>query len=323
VNTSQQPPQQPPQQLQHKQTGGDTASLKTGLLFGAGCYVLWGLLPIYWKLLESASVFEVFAHRMLWSFVFMIVICRFISKSDLGALFRDKRAILILGLAGIAVAGTWGIYILAINSGHVLQASLGYYINPLVAILFGVVFFREKLTLMQKIATALAAIGVIYFTIDYGSLPWVSLALAILFAIYGALKKKGGYPATSALAVETTLVAPFALIFVAATFFLPGREFLAPDASPAGWLDTVLLIGGGAVTAIPLLLFAKGANAIPLSWMGFLQYISPTITFLLGVFLYKEPFTTAHAVCFGLIWLGLILISVEMFRNLTKKPSTT
>ncbi|GHT79654.1 transporter [Actinomycetota bacterium] len=297
----------------------ENVSLKRGYLYAIGSYVLWGLLPIYWKLLGSASVFEIFAHRMLWSFVFMFVICRFIRKIDLMPLFKDRRAMLILGLAGISVAGTWGLYIYAINSNHVLEASLGYYINPLVAILFGVLIFKEKLTLFQKIATVLAAIGVIYFTIDYGRLPWISLALALLFGIYGALKKWGGYPATPALAVETTLVAPFAVIFVTATFFLPGREFLAPDAVSTGWLDTVLLIGGGALTAIPLLLFAKAANVVPLSWMGFLQYVSPTLTLLLGVFAFGEQFTTAHAVCFAFIWIGLVLISIEMLRGLQQQ----
>jgi chloramphenicol-sensitive protein RarD len=304
--------------------GTDSPSLRQGLLYAIGCYALWGLLPIYWKLLVSASYLEVLAHRMLWAFVFMLIICRFVTKSKLGSLFRDKRALLFLGTAGLLVTGNWGLYIFAINSGHILQASLGYYINPLVSILFGVVLFREKLTLIQKIATVLAAIGVLYFTLDYGSFPWVSVLLAVSFAVYGAIKKKGGYPATPALAIETALVAPLALIFVAATFFLPGREFLAVDGTPTSWINTLLLIGGGALTAIPLVLFAKGTNAIPLSWMGFIQYLSPTISLLLGVFIYHEQFTLAHAICFTLIWVGLIMISAEMLRDMRRKsPSTS
>ncbi|MDR3037213.1 MAG: EamA family transporter RarD [Coriobacteriales bacterium] len=294
---------------------------RKGMLYALICYTLWGFLPAYWKLLSSASVLEVFTHRMFWSFVFMFIVSRFVRKLDTGSLFRDRRAVLILGIAGIDIALTWGIYIYAINNGHIIQASLGYYINPLVSILFGVVVFKERLTTVQKVATALAAAGVLYFTFDYGSFPWISVSLALLFAIYGALKKKGGYPATPALAVETSLVAPLALVAIIASFFLPGREFFAVDATPGSWTATLLLVGGGAVTAIPLLLFAKAANAIPLSWIGFLQYISPTITLLLGIFAYGETFTTAHVVCFSLIWLGLIMISAEMVRELRRPAS--
>jgi chloramphenicol-sensitive protein RarD len=324
--------------------GAGGLSLRAGLLSALGCYVLWGLLPLYWKLLAQASYFEILSHRMLWSFVFMLIICRFVRRVRLSSLLRERRALLILGGAGLLICGNWGLYIYAINSGHVLQASLGYYINPLVAILFGVLFFRERLTTIQKVATLLAAAGVVYFTVDYGSFPWIALALAVTFAIYGALKKYGGYPATPALTVETLLVAPLALVFVAATFFLPNHVFLtelaplapslaqaavpavpaplaalAPAGSFDGWALSLLLIGGGALTAIPLLLFARAANAIPLTWVGFLQYISPTLTLLLGVFVYGEPFTTAHAVCFALIWTGLILVSAELIHTTLRR----
>jgi chloramphenicol-sensitive protein RarD len=269
---------------------------------------------------------------MLWSFVFMLVICRFVLRIRLAPLLRDRRALLILGAAGLLICGNWGIYIYAINSGHLLQASLGYYINPLVAILFGTLFFKERLTLIQKIATALAAAGVIYFTVDYGAFPWIALALAFSFAVYGALKKHGGYPAAPALTVETALVAPLALIFVVVSFLLPTHVFLV---LPAGgdsvgamgvlgdWAPSLLLIGGGALTAIPLLLFARATNAIPLTLIGFLQYLSPTLTLLLGLFVYGEEFTLAHIVFFALIWVGLIMVSIELLHTLSRRKAST
>jgi chloramphenicol-sensitive protein RarD len=242
----------------------------------------------------------------------MFIVARLILRVDLRSLFHSRRAMLLLSAAGLCVSCTWWLYIYAINSNQVLQASLAYYINPLVVILFGVLFFRERLTVVQLIATLLAAAGVLYFTFDYGHFPWLSVIMAVIFAIYGVLKKKGGYPALPALAVETAVIAPLGLVFVIATFFLlPDRAFMADPTSPHSWLLFALLFGSGPITVLPLLFFAQGTNAIPLSWMGFLQYIAPTITFALGVFVYGEPFTFAHVVCFGLIWIGLILISIE------------
>ncbi|MDR3315652.1 MAG: EamA family transporter RarD [Coriobacteriales bacterium] len=287
-----------------------------GFLYATGSYLLWGLFPFYWKLLVTVAPFEILTHRMLWSFVFVSGVCLLVRRGELIRLFKDRRALLILGAAGFIVAVNWGLYIVAINTGHVLQASLGYYINPLIAILFGVVIFKERLTHIQKTATVLAALGVLYFSISYGSFPWLSVGMAVSFALYGALKKKGGYPATPALAVESTLVLPLALVFVVVTFLLPSHAFLDVTNSAGlgySWVTTTLLMGGGIVTAVPLLLFSKGANSIPLSWMGFLQYITPSMTLLLGVFVYGEPFTPAHVVCFSLIWAGLIMISIELF----------
>jgi chloramphenicol-sensitive protein RarD len=250
----------------------------------------------------------------------MFIVCRLILRVDLRALFRAPRAILLLSAAGLCVSCTWWLYIYAINSGHVLQASLAYYINPLVVILFGVFFFHERLTVIQLIAALLATVGVLYFTVDYGQFPWLSVIMAVTFAIYGVLKKKGGYPALSALAVETTVIAPLGLVFVIATFFLlPDRGFMVDPTSLHSWLLFALLFGAGPVTILPLLLFAQGTNAIPLSWMGFLQYIGPTITFALGVFAYGEPFTFAHVVCFSLIWIGLILVSVETIVHIRRQ----
>jgi chloramphenicol-sensitive protein RarD len=328
--------------LEKNQDGdaGDASSRRArGVVVGFGCYCLWGLLPLFWALLNHVSHLEILAHRLLWSFVFLVAVCLLVRRGELFALFRQRRALLILGGAGLIITCNWGLYIFSVNSGHVLQASLGYYINPLLNILLGVFFFRERLTLAQKVATALAAAGVLYFTFDYGSFPWIALILAVSFAFYGLLKKHGGYAALPALAVETTVVVPLAIAFVAASFLIPdlaqGRAFIAPDASGLPGLasglasgvasapglaapvtapvfvDTALLIIGGVLTALPLILFAYAANAIPYSLLGFLQYLSPTLTLLLGVFVFHEPFTHAHAVCFILIWAGLVLVAIE------------
>jgi chloramphenicol-sensitive protein RarD len=295
-------------------------TLRAGLICAIVCYALWGVLPVYWKALSFIPSPEIFAHRVLWSFVFMAVVCVFWRRFDPRPYFRDRRALLLLAAAGAAVSCTWGIYIYAVNSGHIVEASLGYYINPLLSIIAGVVFFGEKLTAFQKIATGLAAAGVLYFSFDYGVFPWISVALAVFFGLYGALKKKGGYPPAPALAIETSLMAPLAVVFIICTFARPERVFLTMNGPWPPWGAVAGLICGGAVTAAPLLLFARAANSVPLSTIGFTQYLSPTLSLLIGVFVYKEPFTQAHLICFALIWTGLLLVSLEAAR---RRPAET
>jgi len=287
------------------------------VLIGLSSYALWGIMPLFWKLLEHVDALEILAHRLLWSVVFLVPICLITCRKSFLALFRQRRAVLILLGTGLLVTFNWGVFIYAVITDHVLQTSMGYYINPLMSIAIGMLLFKEKLSLAQKIALGLATIAVLYFTFDYGSFPWLSVTLAVSFAIYGALKKKGGYPALPALAVETTLVGPLAVIYVVITFFLPGHAFLAVDTSgvisSAVLFASFLLICGGVLTFVPLLLFAEAVNTIPLSLMGFMQYLSPTISLLLGVFVFQEAFTHAHAVCFALVWTGLALIMIEGF----------
>ena len=285
-----------------------------GILIGLGSYVLWGIMPLFWKLLEHVNPLEILAHRMIWSAVFLIPICLIVCRTDFLKLFRDRRAVLILLGSGLIVTLNWGTFIYAVNAGHILQTSMGYFINPLMSILIGMLFFKEKLTIAQKAALLLATAGMLFFTIDYGSFPWLSVLLAVSFASYGALKKFGGYPAMPALALESSLVAPLAIAYIVIAFFLPGHAFLAfsPDTLTSVTVtNSLLLICGGILTFVPLLLFAEAVNTIPLSWMGFLQYLSPTISLLLGVIVFHEQFTFAHLICFSLIWLGLLLIVIE------------
>ena len=288
-----------------------------GILIGLASYVLWGIMPLYWKLLEHVDSLEILAHRMLWSAVILVPVCLIARRDVFLRLFRERRAVLILLGAGLLCVFNWGLFIFAVVTDHILETSMGYFINPLMNIAIGMLFFKEKLSPFQIIALILATVGVLFFTIDYGSFPWLSIGLATSFAGYGALKKFGGYPALPALAVETSLVAPLAIAYVVFAFFLPEHAFLALDASgaltSASLITTILLICGGVLTFIPILLFSEAVNVIPLSWMGFLQYLSPTISLLIGVFVFSESFTFAHAVCFGLIWLGLLLIVLESF----------
>ena len=288
---------------------------RRGVVIGLASYVLWGIMPLFWKLLLHVDSLEILAHRMLWSAVFLVPMCLVARRADFLKLFRIRRAVLILLGTGLIIMFNWGVYILAVNTNHILQASMGYFINPLVSIIAGMLFFKEKLSFVQKLALILASIGVLFFTIDYGSFPWISVVLAVSFATYGALKKFGGYHALPAMALESSLVAPLAIAYIVFTFIQPGHAFLALDATgaftSASLVTTLLLICGGILTFSPLLLFSSAVNVIPLSWMGFMQYLAPTLSLLLGVFIFHEPFTFAHAVCFSLIWLGLVLIVIE------------
>ena len=289
-----------------------------GTAAGLLCYVFWGLAPLYWKLLGDVNSLEVIGQRIIWCFVLMVLICAVLRVNFL-ELLRDKRAVSYLGPAALLISINWGLYIYAVDTDRVVHTAMGYYCNPLFSILFGVLFFKEKLAGIQKAAVGLCLIGVIYFLIDYGELPWISIVLAVSFGAYGAVKKKGGYPAIPALAVESTLALPLAFAAVFATAYVTGSHAFMGDVTSAdGWILTLLVIGAGPVTAIPLVLFAKAANSIPLSMLGFIQYVSPTIALLLGVFVFGEPFTSAHAVCFGCIWAGLALVSVDTLRKAKK-----
>ena len=285
-----------------------SAEERRGTIAGILCYVLWGSFPLYWKLLVEVDPFEIAAHRMIWCFVFVGVACAILGKSFL-PLLHERRALQHLVPAALIITINWTTYIIAVNTGYILESSLGYYINPLVSILLGRIVFGERLSRLQTLATVLCTVGVVWFTIDYGRFPVYSIALALTFGIYGAIKKHGGYPAIPAIVVENTVMVPVALFMLLVAFQSSGSlSFLGDTSSVHGWSLTGLLVLGGAVTAIPLILFAIAANKIRLSYLGFIQYVSPTISLLIGVFVFGEAFTSAHAVCFGCIWAGLALV---------------
>lgn len=280
-----------------------------GIIAGFCCYLIWGVMPLYWKLLDCTSPWEVIAQRIIWCFVFTALVCK-IAGWHFVPLFRDSRARRFLIPASILITVNWSLYIFAVSIDHIVETALGYYINPIVTILLGLLVFREKLPLLQWIAVGLCCFGIGFFAFNYGSIPWISIMLALSFGIYGAVKKRGGYPAGEAIAVESAYMVPIALA-VCAVLALTGQgAFLGDTGDPGSWATTLLLIGGGLCTMVPLVLFAKAANSIPLTLLGFLQYLSPTCGLIIGVFVNGEPFTIAHAVCFGCIWCGLALVGI-------------
>lgn len=289
-------------QKQHSEYG-------KGLFYGVICYLTWGLFPLYWKMLEHVSSVEILCHRIIWSCVFMAVFFWGVRKMNLRQYVKKSKQYLLLLLTGSLMTLNWGLYIWAINHNYIVESSLGYYINPLFSVLFASLFLKETLNKSQKIAIVFALIGVLYFAIDYGRFPIISLVLATSFAIYGLMKKKMSIDATAALTIETMWMAPLAFGYVAIMCY-SGNSALNTLHLPT----ILLLLGAGIVTALPLLWFGKSAERIPLSTLGFLQYVSPTMQLLLGVLLYGEQFTGSHIVCFSCIWLGLIIYSVDIIR---------
>lgn len=286
-----------------------------GVLYGIAAFGVWGLLPAYWKLLKQVPPLEILSHRIVWSLVFVSLLL--LAKGELGAArealkSRKTRNSLFLSAALISV--NWGTYVWAVNTNHIVETSLGYYISPLFSMLLGMLFFRERMNFWQYVAVALAFAGVAYLTIQYGKFPWIGLALALSFSLYGLLKKTVPVTSLKALGLETLLISPICLAF------LGYLQFQQKSALGHAALSTqALLILGGMVTSLPLLWFAQSAKMIPLSQLGFLQYLAPSLALLLGVFVYGEAFTRAHAVSFGCIWCALLLYSFSgtaFMRNL-------
>ena len=288
---------------------------RSGIAAGIACYALWGILPLYWKLLANVNPLEVIAQRIIWCFVFTVGLC-LILRMDFMALLRDRRARRYLIPSAILGAINSGFYIYAVSIDHIIETSIGYYLNPLVSIVLGIAIFKERLAPLQVAAVALCSCGIVLFTIGYGSFPWIAVVLAVAFGAYGAVKKKGGYPASEALAVENTIQVIPAL---AIAFWMAAASgdsaFFRDMETWQGWQTTLLLIGGGLATAVPLLLFARAANYIPLTILGFTQYISPTLALMVGVLFNGEQFTAPHAVCFALIWAGLALVLIDSVRR--------
>ncbi|MBC6972856.1 EamA family transporter RarD [Bacillus sp. Xin] len=292
---------------------------KKGILYAAGAYMMWGVLPIYWKWVEEVPAEEILAHRIVWAFVFMLFILG-ISKrfgqfvGELLSLFKRPKLFISLTIASILISGNWFVYIWAVNHNHIIEASLGYYINPLVSILLGTIVLKEKLNFWQYVAVGLAGIGVIILTFRYGTIPWIALSLALTFALYGLTKKLLNYDAMIGLTMETMIVTPLAVIYL----FMSGEHGFGSFGSISP-VSTLLLMGAGIVTAVPLFYFAKGAQLIPLYMIGFLQYISPTINLILGVCIFHEHFTSAHMVAFFFIWVALFVFSMAKTKFLLRK----
>ncbi len=282
-------------------------------------WTLWGFFPLYWPLLEPSGAVEILAHRIFWSMIVMLGVVLAIRKRDrLRATLADRRTRWLLAVAAVLITINWGTYIWGVNNHHVVETSLGYFINPLVSVLIGVVVLGERLRRLQWAALALAGVAVLALTVEYGRPPWVSLILAFSFASYGLAKKKANAGAVESLVVETLVVSPVALgyiIFLMAT----GASTFGTN---GGW-HVVLVIGTGVVTVIPLLCFGGAATRIPLSTLGLMQYLTPTVQFLLGILFFHEPMPAMRWVGFSLIWLALVLFTAETLRNRRRQLRVT
>lgn len=280
---------------------------KLGVISAIAAYVLWGVLPVYWKLLQQVPAHEILCHRMSWSLLFTVGLIFLLKRShSLFRSMRDRRSVIISLIAAVLLAGNWLLYIWAVNAGHVIEASLGYFINPLISVLFGVIFLRENMRRAQGGALLIAAIGVIYLTIYYGKFPWIALSLACSFALYGLLHKKSSTPALEGLCLETMA------LFLPATALLVFMEATGSGSfGHIGLIGSLLLFGTGIVTSLPLLFFGYAAQNISLTHLGLLQYIAPSINLVLGIFIYHEPFPASRMIGFLMIWSALALYMAE------------
>ncbi|WOB45520.1 EamA family transporter RarD [Thermoleptolyngbya oregonensis NK1-22] len=284
--------------------GSVSSRRESGLIYALLAYTAWGLLPIYWKAFGSISSIEVLSHRFFWSAVFLIsVLIAQDRRAELQAIGRSPRTLGILLITALLLAFNWGLYIYGVNSDRVVETSLGYFINPLVSVLLGFVVLKERLHWGQQLAVALATLGVIYFIWQLGTVPWIALFLAFSFALYGLVRKIVPVSPVVGLTIEALWVSPAAILFISFGDVTGTGHF----SDSLGLM--LLFMGCGIVTSFPLLWFNNAAKRLQLSTLGFMQYLAPSLQLLLGVFLYREPFTPAHAVTFGCIWLALLIYS--------------
>ena len=291
--------------------------MNKGILYAVGAYFLWGIFPIYWKLIHDVPALEIIGHRIVWAFLFVLIVVT-IAK-DWGGLklaLTDRKITLTFLVTGILLTINWLVYVWAVNAGFIVETSLGYFINPLVNVVLGVIFLRERLRLWQWIPVGIATLGVLYLTISYGSLPWIGLTLAFSFGTYGLLKKTAPLSSIHGFTLET------GFLFFPALAYLLFLEFSGQGAFPHGSaLETFLLVLTGVATGVPLLLFGAAARLIPLSTLGFIQYLAPTLQFLIGVFIYGEAFSRTQLIGFSFIWVALAVYSAESIRHSRKNAT--
>jgi chloramphenicol-sensitive protein RarD len=283
---------------------------RRGLWLAAGAYIVWGVFPIYWHMLANVPALQLVGNRIVWSFVLMagyLLVTR--QWRAMRVLAADRHVLRIYALAGILIAVNWLTYVWAITAGFIVESSLGYFINPLLNVVLGMIFFHERLRRGQWVAVAIATLGVLYLTIAYGSLPWIALVLAFSFGFYGVVKKRAPLNAAYGLSMETGILflpALIYLVFCARTG--TGAVFQSDPRT------TLMLVGSGVVTAVPLLMFAGAVKRIPLSVVGIMQYIAPTLQFLIGVIVYQEPFTRTTAIGFSIVWVAVIIFAADGLR---------
>ncbi len=294
-----------------------TADYRRGLWIAVASFVMWGLMPLYWHLLKAVPSLQIVVHRIVWSA--LLVVAYLVWKQGRGwlrAALAKPRVAWMLALSGVLIAFNWGLYIWAVNAGHVVETSLGYFINPLLNVLLGVLLLRERLTVAQWVAVVVAAMGVLWLTFNYGSFPWIALSLAASFGLYGFIRKLAVVDSIPGLAIESLY------LFVPALAALLWLESQGSGGfiSSWGWQVDALLVFGGALTALPLIGFAYAVRRIPYSVVGFMQYLAPTLQLLIGVLVFNEVFDRARAIGFVFIWIGLTIFAVDGVWRARRKP---
>jgi len=288
-----------------------------GVLFALAAYILWGFFPLYFKAIQQVSALQILAHRIAWGFVFTLAVVLVLRQwKEFRASVFNRRTFLIYAGASVVLGINWFTYVWAVITNHVVESSLGYFINPIVSVLLGVIFLRERLRTFQWVAIAMVTAGVVYLTITFGQLPWISLVLAVTFGFYGLLKKIAPLGALHGITLETAVLTIPSLVYL----LIVNANGTGTFGHSTPLLDFLLVLSGP-VTAIPLLLFATGARRIPLTTIGLLQYIAPTLQFLLGVLVFHEPFDQSRLIGFMIIWLALVLFSVENLLARRRTPS--
>lgn len=289
--------------------------MNKGVLFGIAAYLIWGFLPIYLKAVKTVPDVQILLHRVVWAFVFVLLLVLWQKRwPKIRKSLRNPRVGLTYALTALLLVLNWLVYIYGVNSEQVIETSLGYFINPLLNVALGVIILREHLRPLQWLPVGLAGMGVLYLTLQYGSLPWIALALAFSFGMYGLIKKIAPLGAVDSLFVETGIIFFPALLYLLFSDSQGSGAFVHQ-----GWGISILLVFSGLVTALPLLFFGRAARSIPLSLLGILQYIAPTVQFLLGVFIYREPFTLTRLIGFSTIWIALLIYTLEGFYNRGKR----
>jgi len=281
----------------------------SGFWSGVAAFTIWGLVPIYWKLLKHVPTMQVLGHRIVWSLAVLAILVAGRRRARTALANVSRQVVGLYAIAAALIAVNWFLYIYAVNAGFIVETSLGYYITPLVNVLFGVLFFHERMRPAQWLAIALATAGVVELTYAYGSLPWIAFGLAASFGTYGLAKKKAPLDPLEGLTLETGILAPLAILYLVMLHGTGDGVFLR-----TGVASDALLIGGGPVTMVPLLLFAAAARTVPLSVIGILQYIGPTLQFLLGIFVYDEPFSRLQLIGFSIVWVALAVYAGDNLR---------
>jgi chloramphenicol-sensitive protein RarD len=287
---------------------------KSGLIFAVISYGIWGIFPLYWKMLVHVPPQQILAHRVIWSLIFLFLLLAWRRDRIFLQYLSSPKILGTLLISGALIGGNWFTYIYAVNNNHIVDASLGYYINPMVNVLLGVVFMKERLSRIQIIAVAFAFAGVAYLTFHYGRIPMLSLVLAFSFGFYGLIRKKANLQSMPGLMVETLLLAPVALWYLWHVNTLGTGAF-----GHYSCFYDILLMLGGPVTAIPLFWFGIAATRIPLSTLGFIQYLSPTLQLLIGILVFSEHFDTAYMISFGLVWIGLVIYTYSVIQTMKQR----